>query len=80
MHFTAVRSVLVSHIHFLSVFSLPCVSPSSTYMLEENMTFMADMFLHRGNMGFRWEDGMIVKNGPAEQLSSYGRQLNILEV
>ena len=58
----------------------PFLETSSTYMLEENMTFMADMFLHRGNMGFRWEDGMIVKNGPAEQLSSYGRQLNILEV
>ncbi len=28
---------------------------TSTYMLEENMTFMADMFLHRGGMGFRWE-------------------------
>ena len=58
----------------------PFLETSSTYTLEENMTFMADMFLHRGNMGFRWEDGMIVKNGPAEQLSSYGRQLNILEV
>lgn len=58
----------------------PFLETSSTYMLEENMTFMADMFLHRGDMGFRWEDGMIVKNGPAEQLSSYGRQLNILEV
>ena len=58
----------------------PFLETSSTYTLEENMTFMADMFLHRGDMGFRWEDGMIVKNGPAEQLSSYGRQLNILEV
>ena len=58
----------------------PFLETSSTYMLEENMTFMADMFLHRGDMGFRWEDGMIVRNGPAEQLSSYGRQLNILEV
>ena len=58
----------------------PFLETSSSYMLEENMTFMADMFLHRGDMGFRWEDGMIVKNGPAEQLSSYGRQLNILEV
>ncbi|MBO7147490.1 MAG: aminopeptidase P family protein [Lentisphaeria bacterium] len=58
----------------------PFLETSSTYMLEENMTFMADMFLHRGDMGFRWEDGMIVRNGPAEQLSDYGRQLNILEV
>ena len=58
----------------------PFLETSSTYMLEENMTFMADMLLHRGDMGFRWEDGMIVRNGPAEQLSDYGRQLNILEV
>ena len=50
-------------------------------MLEENMTFMADMFLHRGGMGFRWEDGLIVrKDAPAEQLSSLGRELNILKV
>jgi len=58
----------------------PFLETSSTYTLEENMTFMADMFLHRNGMGFRWEDGLIVKNGPAEQLSSLGRQLNILEV
>lgn len=58
----------------------PFLETSSTYTLEENMTFMADMFLHRGSMGFRWEDGLIVKNGPAEQLSSLGRQINILEV
>jgi hypothetical protein len=32
-------------------------------------------------MGFRWEDGLIVRaEGPAEELSSFGRQLNILEV
>ena len=58
----------------------PFLETSSTYTLEENMTFMADMFLHRGGMGFRWEDGLIVKNGLAEQLSSLGRQINILEV
>ena len=59
----------------------PFLETSSTYMLEENMTFMADMFLHRGGMGFRWEDGLIVrKDAPAEQLSSLGRELNILKV
>ncbi|OQA85462.1 MAG: Xaa-Pro dipeptidase [Lentisphaerae bacterium ADurb.Bin242] len=58
----------------------PFLETSSTYKLEENMTFMADMFLHRGGMGFRWEDGLIVRKGPAEQLSSLGRQMNILEV
>ena len=58
----------------------PFLETSSNYTLEENMTFMADMFLHRNGMGFRWEDGLIVRKGPAEQLSNYGRQINILEV
>ena len=59
----------------------PFLETSSDYILEENMTFMGDVFLHRNNMGFRWEDGLIVKaEGPAEELSSYARQINILEV
>ena len=59
----------------------PFLETSSTYVLEENMTFMGDIFLHRNGMGFRWEDGLIVRaDGPAEQLSSFGRQINILEV
>jgi Xaa-Pro aminopeptidase len=59
----------------------PFLETSSDYMLEENMTFMGDVFLHRNEMGFRWEDGLIVKaDGPAEELSCYGRQINVLEV
>jgi len=59
----------------------PFLETSSDYILEENMTFMGDVFLHRNNMGFRWEDGLIVKaDGPAEELSCYGRQINILEI
>ena len=57
----------------------PFLETSSNYTLEENMTFMADMFLHRGNMGFRWEDGLIVKNGPAERLSKFGCKINIIK-
>ncbi|MCI5779942.1 MAG: Xaa-Pro peptidase family protein [Lentisphaeria bacterium] len=57
----------------------PFLETSSEYMLEADMTFMQDMFLHRGGMGFRWEDGLLVKaSGPAEMLSSYGRRINIL--
>ena len=48
--------------------------------LEENMTFMVDIFLANEQMGFRWEDGVIIRNGPADVLSSYRRQLSILEV
>ena len=58
----------------------PFVETSSTLMLEEGMTFMIDVFLAEKNMGFRWEDGIIVRDGAAEELSSYKRQLNILEV
>ena len=58
----------------------PFLETSSDYILEENMTFMGDVFLHRNNMGFRWEDGLIVRaQGPAEELSSFGRQINIIE-
>ena len=58
----------------------PFLETSSQYTLEANMTFMQDMFLHRGGPGFRWEDGLLVKaKGPAEMLSSYGRRINILD-
>ena len=58
----------------------PFLETSSTYTLEAGMTFMQDMFLHRGNQGFRWEDGLLVKaKGPAEMLSSYGRKINVLD-
>ena len=58
----------------------PFLETSSTYTLEENMAFMVDIFLSRAGQGFRWEDGIIVRDGPAEELSSYRRQLNMLEV
>jgi Xaa-Pro aminopeptidase len=58
----------------------PFLETSSTFTLEENMAFMVDVFLAEQNMGFRWEDGIIVKDGAAEELSSYKRQLNILEI
>ena len=57
----------------------PFLETNSEYLLEADMTFMQDMFLHRNGMGFRWEDGLLVKeSGPAEMLSSFGRQINIL--
>ena len=58
----------------------PFLETSSTYTLEAGMTFMQDMFLHRGAQGFRWEDGLLVKpRGPAEMLSSYGRKINVID-
>ncbi len=58
----------------------PFLETSSTFTLEENMVFMVDVFMAEPNMGFRWEDGVIVREGVAEELSSYKRQLNILEI
>lgn len=58
----------------------PFLESSSTFVLEENMAFMVDVFLAGESSGFRWEDGIIVRDGAAEQLSSYARKLNILEV
>lgn len=58
----------------------PFIETSSNLILEEGMTFMVDIFLAEKNMGFRWEDGVVIRNGAAEELSSYRRQLNILEV
>jgi Xaa-Pro aminopeptidase len=58
----------------------PFIETSSTFILEKNMVFMVDVFLAEKNMGFRWEDGVIVRDGVPEELSNYKRQLNILEV
>ncbi len=57
----------------------PFVETTSDFILEENMVFMVDIFLADGTMGFRWEDGIIIRDGRAEELSSSKRQLNILE-
>ena len=58
----------------------PFLETSSKFILEKDMVFMVDVFLAEKDMGFRWEDGVIVRDGAAEELSSYKRQLNILEV
>lgn len=58
----------------------PFVETSSQFVLEEGMTFMIDVFLGQKDKGFRWEDGIVVRDGAAEELSSYKRQLNIIEL
>jgi Xaa-Pro aminopeptidase len=58
----------------------PFLESSSTFILRENMAFMVDVFLADEARGFRWEDGIIVRQGAAEELSSYGRKLNIIEI
>jgi len=58
----------------------PLIETSSDLILEKDMAFMVDVFLADRTMGFRWEDGIVVRQGAAEQLSSFGRQINILRV
>ncbi|MDD5522979.1 MAG: Xaa-Pro peptidase family protein [Kiritimatiellae bacterium] len=58
----------------------PFVETSSTFNLVENMVFQVDIFLANREMGFRWEDAVIVTNGKAEQLSSLGREVKCLDI
>ena len=58
----------------------PFVETSSTFELAADMVFMVDVFLADDRHGFRWEDGIVVRDGAAEELSSYGREFTILEV
>jgi Xaa-Pro aminopeptidase len=53
----------------------PFVETSSTFTLTENMAFQVDIFLANKEMGFRWEDAIIVTKGKAEQLSSLKREV-----
>lgn len=56
----------------------PFIETSSAFTLEENMSFMVDIFMAQENMGFRWEDGVIIRRGKAEELSNYKREINII--
>lgn len=57
----------------------PFVETSSDLVLKANMTFEADLFLCQPEMGFRWEDAVLVRAGqPAEPLTSYRREIIVL--
>lgn len=56
----------------------PFLEISSKFILEKGMVFMVDVFLANKNMGFRWEDGIIITDGKAEELTNYKRQINII--
>ena len=47
----------------------PWLETSSDYLLQSNMTFMADTFFTCGNYGFRWEDGFKVTRDGCEPFS-----------
>ena len=55
----------------------PWVETSADFVLEENMTFCADIFLGSSteHIGLRIEDVVCVKQGGAENLTNYPREL-----
>ena len=48
----------------------PWMESTSTYELEENMTFQVDTFFYDTDFGLRWENGVAVKRDGVEKLSS----------
>jgi Xaa-Pro aminopeptidase len=56
----------------------PFLETSSEFVLEKGMVFMVDVFLAKPDMGFRWEDGVIITDNKAEELSNFKREINIL--
>jgi Xaa-Pro aminopeptidase len=56
----------------------PFIETSSTFTLEAGMVFMVDVFLADEKQGFRWEDGVIITEGEAEELSAYKREITII--
>lgn len=56
----------------------PFVETSSSFTLAPAMAFQVDVFLATSDMGYRWEDAIIVTEGEAEQLSSLRREVTVL--
>jgi Xaa-Pro aminopeptidase len=56
----------------------PFIETSSDFILDQGMVFMVDVFLANPDMGFRWEDGVIITADKAEELSNYKREINII--
>jgi len=56
----------------------PWMESSSKYELEKNMTFQVDTFFYDHDFGLRWENGVIIKNGGVEKLSS--KFMRIIEI
>lgn len=48
----------------------PWMESTSDYDLQENMTFQVDTFFYDHDFGLRWENGVIIKEGGIEKLSS----------
>ena len=48
----------------------PWMESTSNYDLQENMTFQVDTFFADRDFGLRWENGVIVRKGGVERMSS----------
>ena len=48
----------------------PWMESTSEYLLEKNMTFQVDTFFYDHDFGLRWENGVIIKEGGIEMMSS----------
>lgn len=48
----------------------PWMESTSDYNLHKNMTFQVDTFFYDHDFGLRWENGVIIKEGGVEKLSS----------
>lgn len=48
----------------------PWMESTSDYLLQENMTFQVDTFFYENDYGLRWENGLIIKDGGVEMMSS----------
>jgi Xaa-Pro aminopeptidase len=56
----------------------PWMESTSTYDLQENMTFQVDTFFTDKDFGLRWENGVRVKKGGVEKLSK--KHMKLLEL
>jgi Xaa-Pro aminopeptidase len=66
------RYMLYGPCHGLGMMEVerPWMESSSTYSLQENMTFQVDTFFCDRDFGLRWENGVVVRKGGAARLSS----------
>ena len=56
----------------------PWMESTSDYDLQKNMTFQVDTFFYDHDFGLRWENGVIIKEGGVEKLSS--KFMKIVEI
>jgi len=71
------KNVLYGPCHGIGLVEVerPWMELNSEYLLEENMTFQVDTFMHTEEYGFRWENGVRITKDGVECLSDKFMQL-----